>query len=1028
MNYKEKQILGSTEENIQGRKQGIEMTHKLDAKEIIEAENNGSKEVWAEELRAADERANKFRDQAIKLERQLVDVNENLKTLKGQIEVRDKEILRLQGLYEGGQNIDKLTSKYIEESKDETVTKLHNHLDFLNKENRRLENELKKYRPEDRSVLEVNFKAMMSQMTKKNEQLETMIKEKDAIINSLNRAKEALNEKLNLTVKECEGKCLSEQERSLSLSQQIKELETRLSGTQKEMEGHLKAAYASDKKAYTGAMEDLKNEKNVLMKQSEELMVEVRKLKRQVEDARNEANIYKGKFANASREIEMSQMSAGRATNEVREQAEECIALRKKIHDLESELLTMKNERLNLKFELDRQERQRAALESQLTAFKGDSLKKQTAIETTGATATRLEALYNSARTEIEFLKKDNQQLDQFLMQQKIKTAELDKQVKEYVLEIAATQENMKALQHEHKLLSEELVVKTTELRRAEADKIQLERRFSDSKGIADQVKVLTVQIQKLMQEAARSESEKNALQGSIGQLEGELTSNKYTIDELNEKILFFSNENGMLRAQIRKLEEENLMTKTKADKAKSAEQDLEVHRNTLQILQKKDIDVAKKLEELQIRLKRIEIENEGNKRKAEIAIRRADELEVEVGKRGEEVLSLKMKLNEYERQNQVQETQKKGLYTQAEDIQKSLLAEQQEKEKVSRDMRNMARELEASKGREVALLQQVNQLKSLVENLDATNNELVTHVQNTNKGKKAEEGERLTLAQEIQVLKSEIANKNNELEAARVNIQQLDATMDKLQEELDNKTEDYEKVKMEAIKLSKELEQFQGRVGEHALKEDTFNKRVMEREEEIRVLRAKLAEVSKELEDTKEMLYYKTKQAEEYNNDLQVITKENQYVNAELTRASQAQGNLKQVTEELQIREREANQALRAAELEREDIIRSYKMVCEANERQKTDLNALANENKELHARLQEMDQELCGMDLQLQTMAQNEQKYIAEIQMQERQIGQMAQELENAQIVVNEAENTKRMILSEAENHKQVLNCLRD
>jgi chromosome segregation ATPase len=1024
MGYKERQILGSTEENIQGRKQGIEMTHKLDAKEIAEQENSEGKEVWAEELRAADERANKFRDQTIKLERELIDVNENLKTLKGQIEVRDKEILRLQGLYEGGHNIDKLTSKYIEESNDETIAKLHNHLDFLNKENRRLENELKKYRPEDRSALEASYKTMMSQMTRKNEQLSAIVKEKDAMINSLNKAKETLNDKLNQTTKECEGKCLDEQQRSLGLLQQIKELESRLSGTQKEMEGHLKAAYASDKKAYTGAMEDLKNEKSVLTKQNEELIAEVRKLKGLIEDARNEANIYKGKFANASREIEMSQMSAGRATSEVREQAEECITLRKKIHDLEAELLEMKNERASLKFELERQERQRVALESQLTAFKGDSLKKQTAIESTGATATRLESLYNSAKTEIEFLKKDNHQLDQLLVQQKLKATELDKQVREYVLEIAATQENMKALQHEHKLLSEELVVKTTELRRAEADKIQLERKFSDSKGVADQVKVLTVQIQKLMQEAARNESEKITLQGHISQIEGELSSSKVAINELNDKISFFSNENEMLRNQVQKLEEENLLTRTRADKAKSAEQDLEVHRNTLQMLQRKDIDIAKKLEELQIKLKRAETENEGNRRKAEIAIKRADELEIEVGKKGGEVLSLKMKLNEYERQNQVQETQKKGLYTQAEDIQRSLLVEQQEKEKVSKDMRNMAKELEASKGREVVLLQQVNQLKSLVENLDATNNELVMQVQNTSKGKKAEEGERLTLVKEIQMLKSEIANKNNELATARTNIQQLDATMDKLQEELDNKTEDYEKVKMEAIKLSKDLEQYQGKVGQHALKEDTFNKRVMEREEEIRILRAKLAEVTKELEDTKEMLYYKTKQAEEYNNDLQVITKENQYVNAELTRASQAQVNLKQVTEELQIREREASQALRAAELEREDIIRSYKMVCETNERQKIDIDGLANENKELHARLQEMNQDLCGMDLQLQTMAQNEQKYIAEIQMQERQIGQMAQELENAQIVVNEAENTKRMIMSEAENHKQVLN----
>ena len=79
---------------------------------------------------------------------------------------------------------------------------------------------------------------------------------------------------------------------------------------------------------------------------------------------------------------------------------------------------------------------------------------------------------------------------------------------------------------------------------------------------------------------------------------------------------------------------------------------------------QKKDIDVTKRLEELQMKLKRCEMENEGNKKKAEIALRRSDELEAEVSTRGEEVLRLKMKLNEYERDRQVNEEHKKGLYS----------------------------------------------------------------------------------------------------------------------------------------------------------------------------------------------------------------------------------------------------------------------------------------------------------------------------------------------------------------------------
>eukprot|EP00826_Nyctotherus_ovalis_P059526 TRINITY_DN8286_c0_g1_i1.p2 TRINITY_DN8286_c0_g1~~TRINITY_DN8286_c0_g1_i1.p2 ORF type:complete len:110 (+),score=30.95 TRINITY_DN8286_c0_g1_i1:591-920(+) len=87
MSYKEKQILGSSEENILGRKQGIEMTHKLDSKEPVAPEENEKRQEWAEELRAADERASNFRAQVAKLQRELADSKETLQTLKAHVPV-----------------------------------------------------------------------------------------------------------------------------------------------------------------------------------------------------------------------------------------------------------------------------------------------------------------------------------------------------------------------------------------------------------------------------------------------------------------------------------------------------------------------------------------------------------------------------------------------------------------------------------------------------------------------------------------------------------------------------------------------------------------------------------------------------------------------------------------------------------------------------------------------------------------------------------------------------------------------------
>lgn len=55
------------------------------------------------------------------------------------LEVRDNEILRLSKLYQGGQNIDQINMKYQHEVNERNMQKLQNQVDFLNKENHRIQ-------------------------------------------------------------------------------------------------------------------------------------------------------------------------------------------------------------------------------------------------------------------------------------------------------------------------------------------------------------------------------------------------------------------------------------------------------------------------------------------------------------------------------------------------------------------------------------------------------------------------------------------------------------------------------------------------------------------------------------------------------------------------------------------------------------------------------------------------------------------------------------------------------------------------
>ena len=94
---------------------------------------------WASELRRADERANELRHKYDELVQAHLALEEKQRELNGAIEARDNEILRLSKLYQGGQNMDQLAQKYQQETNERNMQKLQNQVNFLNKENHRIQ-------------------------------------------------------------------------------------------------------------------------------------------------------------------------------------------------------------------------------------------------------------------------------------------------------------------------------------------------------------------------------------------------------------------------------------------------------------------------------------------------------------------------------------------------------------------------------------------------------------------------------------------------------------------------------------------------------------------------------------------------------------------------------------------------------------------------------------------------------------------------------------------------------------------------
>lgn len=93
---------------------------------------------WADEIRRSDERCEHFRNQYELLNKRKQDVEVHFSHLEQKIAKRDEEIKRLHQLYEGGQNLEKLNMRYLQDTNEKTIQKLQNQVDFMNKENHRL--------------------------------------------------------------------------------------------------------------------------------------------------------------------------------------------------------------------------------------------------------------------------------------------------------------------------------------------------------------------------------------------------------------------------------------------------------------------------------------------------------------------------------------------------------------------------------------------------------------------------------------------------------------------------------------------------------------------------------------------------------------------------------------------------------------------------------------------------------------------------------------------------------------------------
>jgi len=315
------QIIGGMSSNglphnvIRGAQQTLEMNHGVnmdgvEGEEEQSSHNHGAsqelrarEQEWANELRRADERSHEVRQRCEDLKKANSELEARCKAQEQQIETRDVEILRLGGLYQGGQNNDKLAMQYSQEQNQKIVGKLNAQLDFLNKENHRLQTQLDLFVKDKSVVAHIDkYRADIDDLTFENQTLRKDLRELTATLKDYQEAD---------FHRQREARALADQqqasEREVDKQRQEVQQAREAAESHSARMNELTCEFNAERRCLKEKITMLEQTLTTYQTQFSEMQSALDNRQHAEEMQRNELNLWNGRAANIKRDLDMQQ-------------------------------------------------------------------------------------------------------------------------------------------------------------------------------------------------------------------------------------------------------------------------------------------------------------------------------------------------------------------------------------------------------------------------------------------------------------------------------------------------------------------------------------------------------------------------------------------------------------------------------------------------------------------------------------------------------------------------------------------------
>lgn len=427
-------------------------------------------------------------------------------------------------------------------------------------------------------------------------------------------------------------------------------------------------------------------------------------------------------------------------------------------------------------------------------------------------------------------------------------------------------------MRSEHKILSDELSDKLSELEAEQRKRREMERELTEYKQLKNKFSQIEEQINTIVQQKIEAEQSNTKNKSKIVELESLLRAKEKAILEGDKKY----------QEVLKNLSEVERRGMKEDDKWQAAHQyklELEDKQSIINSLRLKETEQTERIESLSGEVKKLRADLEMERERVANFRQAKEKADHELKEVKRRLVDLENQMSEGKNESIKTEQRRNQAEIEAEDLRNQIGHLRKDKMKLEEDvaeLRKVNEDLRVGMSRGEG---EIGRLQSLIQTLERSKEDLIQKLQNTNKERNNNERDKASLVTEISQLKQQIVQKVAEIEEMRSSIIELDQRNDMLQSQLDYKTEELYQTQNALESQNKDYTESKQKISIISSKEESNERRLQEREKEIKILKQQLKDCHREIHELKEIDSIKTHDTNQLANDIEILTQENHVV-----------------------------------------------------------------------------------------------------------------------------------------------------